>query len=122
MKVRAGPHHSGLSTDSSYRLWLHHVIADYGVGGAVVGNELPPRLLGPEDGPIAILSAYLDINILGCPEASVLSKHVFSAARGFVKDNRVSLSMDTVDRLTIVKNNQPWISSSYQAPAADTAD
>ena len=66
--------------------------------------------------------AQYAIKLLACPASSVLSELTFSAAGGFLTDYRVRLSADSVDRLTFIKMNQAWITTSYQTPDADVTE
>lgn len=118
------PQPQGMIGSSNHRQRLIYMVQEY-LGAR---SDLDTF---PTENPLAYWVLRMDhwpelaqyaIELLACPASSVLSERTFSAAGGFVTDHRVRLSTASVDRLTFIKMNQSWITTSYQAPEADITE
>jgi hypothetical protein len=119
-----GPQPQGMIGSSNHRQRLFYMVQEY-LGAR---SDLDTF---PTENPLGYWVLRMDhwpelaqyaIELLACPASSVLSERTFSAAGGVVTDHRVRLSTDSVDRLTFIKMNQSWITTSYQAPDADVTE
>lgn len=119
-----GPQPQGMIGSSNHRQRLFYMVQEY-LGAR---SDLDTF---PTENPLGYWVLRMDhwpelaqyaIELLACPASSVLSERTFSAAGGVVTDHRVRLSTDSVDRLTFIKMNESWITTSYQAPDADVTE